>query len=110
MADLKEKISAKNAENKEKVKKEKTPMTRKKKIIVYLAIIVGILVVTNPTIIPFMPKSITAPVQSFITGIFGNMNGVAEMVKLDWSALFQLVIMVIMMLLLRELVNWAMEK
>lgn len=110
MADLKEKLSAKKMEGAKKVKKEKAPMTRKKKIIVYLVIIVGILVVTNPSVIPFMPASITAPMQNFVNGIFGNMSGVAKMVKLDWSVLFQLAMMVLIMLLIRELLHWGMEK
>lgn len=93
-----------------KAPKEKKPMTRMKRIGIYLAAIVIILVVTNPTVIPFMPKFITEPVQDFMYDIFGNMNDVAEMVKLDWSALFQLVIMAIVMLLIRELCIWLLEK
>ena len=90
--------------------KEKKPMTRLKRVGIYFAAIVIILVLTNPTVIPFMPKFVTEPVQDFMYDIFGNMNDVAEMVKLDWSALFQLVIMAIVMLLIRELCNWLLEK
>ena len=94
----------------EKEKKPRKPLTRKKLVIVYLVAIVLILIVTNPTVIPFMPKFITGPVQEFMYGIFGNMKGVADMVKLDWSALFQLVIMAVIMLLVRELCVWLLEK
>ncbi len=90
--------------------KEKKPMTRKKRIILYLVAIVVILVLTNPTVIPFLPSFITAPVQEFMYDIFGNTNSVAEMIRLDWSALFQLVIMAVLLLLLRELCNWLLEK
>ena len=93
-----------------KAPKEKKPMTRMKRVGIYLAAIVIILVVTNPTVIPFMPKFITEPVQEFMYDIFGNMNDVADMVKLDWSALFQLVVMAIVMLLIRELCKWLLEK
>ncbi len=99
-------------ENKNKIKlpKLKKPATRKKRVAIYLVAIVLILIVTNPTVIPFMPDFITAPVQEFMYRIFGNMNDVAEMVKLDWSALFQLVIMAIILLLVRELCSWLLEK
>lgn len=91
-------------------KKEKKQMTRMKRVAIYFAAIVAILVFTNPTVIPFMPEFITAPVQEFMYGIFGNMKDVADMVKLDWSALFQLAIMAICLLLIRELCSWALEK
>jgi len=114
MEELKEKETAqeKQQPKPEKVKKEKKPLvlTRKKKIIIYLVAIVVVLIFTNPTVIPFLPDFITGPVQEFMYGIFGNMNEVAEMVKLDWSALFQLVIMAIILLLIRELCNWLMER
>lgn len=112
MEEVKETVVPTEPEKKETPKKpkEKKPMTRMKRVGIYLAAIVIILVFTNPTVIPFMPEFITAPVQEFMYDIFGNMNGVAEMVKLDWSALFQLVIMAIVMLLIRELCNWLLEK
>lgn len=94
----------------EKIKKPRKPLTRIKRVAIYLAVIVVILVVTNPTVIPFMPDFITEPVQEFMYGIFGNMKGVADMVKLDWSALFQLVIMAVILLLVRELCKWLLEK
>lgn len=100
----------KETKAKKKHPKAKLPATRKKRVILYLVAVVLILIVTNPTVIPFMPEFITAPVQEFIHGIFGNMNDVAEMVKLDWSALFQLVIMAILLLLVREVCCWLLEK
>ncbi len=114
MAELNEKVTP-EAENKapqeKKAPKEKKPMSaRVKRVIIYCVAIVLVLVVTNPTVIPFMPEFITEPVEDFMHGIFGNMSDVAEMVKLDWSSLFQLVIMAIILLLVRELCVWLLEK
>lgn len=97
-------------EKETKQPKRKAPASRKKRVAIYLVAIALILVVTNPTVIPFMPAFITTPVQEFVYSVFGNMNDVAQMVKLDWSTLFQLVIMAIMLLLVRELCNWLLEK
>lgn len=94
----------------EKVKQPRKPMNRGKRVAIYCAVIVVVLILTNPTVIPFMPEFITKPMQEFMYSIFGNMNGVAEMVKLDWSALFQLVIMAVIMLLVRELCKFLLEK
>ena len=93
-----------------KTKKEKRTFSRKKRVIVYLAVIVVILLLTNPTVIPFIPASVAAPVQEFMYRIFGNMNEVAKMVTLDWSVLFRLVVMAVILLLLREVCTWLMEK
>lgn len=112
MEELKEtKVSTEAAQAApQKVKKARKPLSRMKRVVIYFAVIVVILVMTNPTVIPFMPEFITGPVQEFMYSIFGNMKDVAEMVKLDWSALFQLVIMVVIMLLVRELCCWLLEK
>ncbi len=108
MAELKENVTP---ETPAKPPKEKKPMSaRMKRVIVYCVAIVLILVVTNPTVIPFMPEFITGPVQDFMYKIFGNMSDVAEMVKLDWPALFQLAIMAVILLLVRELCRWLLEK
>ena len=117
MEELKEtKVSTEAAKPEEKKAAKKKGFKFKKmekrsmRVAIYLIAIVLILVLTNPTVIPFVPEFITGPVQEFMYSIFGNMNDVAEMVKLDWSALFQLVIMVVIMLLVRELCKWLLEK
>ena len=53
-------------------KKEKRTFSRKKRVIVYLAVIVVILLLTNPAVIPFIPASVSAPVQEFMYKIFGS--------------------------------------
>lgn len=95
---------------KEPEKKEKKSMSRGKRIGIYLAAIVAILVVTNPTVIPFLPDKLTAPLQEMMYKWFGNMNGVANMVKFDIGTLLQLVIMVAILLLVREVCAWGLEK
>ncbi len=111
MEEMKETVAA-EPEKKEPAKtpKERKPLTRGKRIAIFLGVILLILVLTNPTVVPFMPEDITEPVQEFMYETFGNLGGVADMVKLDWGALFQLAIMVIVMLLIREICNWLLEK
>ncbi len=112
MEELKETVAAEPEKKAApKAPKEKKPLSqRTKRVAVFLAVILAILVLTNPTVVPFMPEAITRPVQNFMYDIFGNLGGVAEMVKLDWGALFQLAIMIVVMLLIRELCNWLLEK
>lgn len=112
MEEKKEKVNPSEPENKttQTTKKEKIALTRKKRVLIYLAAILLILLLTNPSVVPFMPDAVSASVQQFMYKTFGNMNDVADMVTLDWSVLFQLVVMAVILLLLRELCIWLMEK
>ena len=110
MEEMKEKTTATQSEAQATPKAKTVAFPRKKRVIVYLVAILVILLLTNPTVIPFMPESISAPVQEFMYKTFGNMNDVANMVTMDWSVLFQLVVMAVILLLLREVCAWLMEK
>ena len=110
MEEMKEKTTATQSEAQATPKSKTGAFPRKKRVIVYLVAILVILLLTNPTVIPFMPESISAPVQEFMYKTFGNMNDVANMVTMDWSVLFQLVVMAVILLLLREVCAWLMEK
>ena len=112
MEEKKETMTASQSEQQAtpETKKEKRTFSRKKRVIVYLAAIVVIILLTNPTVIPFMPAFIAGPVQEFMYKIFGNMSDVAKMVTLDWSVLFRLVVMAVILLLLREVCTWLLEK
>ena len=112
MEELKEKDNVPQTETKETQKpaKEKIALPRKKRVIIYLVAVLVILLLTNPSVIPFMPESVAAPMQEFMTGTFGDMNAVADMITLNWSVLFQLAFMAIILLLLRELCAWLTEK
>ena len=110
MEEMKEKTTATQSEAQATPKSKTVAFPRKKRVIVYLVAILVILLLTNPTVIPFMPESISAPVQEFMYKTFGNMNDVANMVTMDWSVLFQLVVMAVILLLLREVCAWLMEK
>ena len=96
-------------EKKNPLKKFKLPETRKKRVAFYLVAIVVILVVTNPGLIPFLPESVSHVLTNAMSGLFGNVSQIASVISLSWVKLFQLVIMVILMLIVREAANWALE-
>ena len=112
MEELKENSNPSQPETKETQKSDKKKMEfpRKKRVIIYFVAVLVILLLTNPSVIPFMPESVAVPLQEFMTETFGDMNAVTEMIKLNWSVLFQLVFMAVILLLLRELCSWLTEK
>ena len=105
MEELKEKASPSQPETKETQKSDKKKMEfpRKKRVIIYLVAVLVILLLTNPSVIPFMPESVAVPLQEFMTETFGDMNAVTEMITLNWSVLFQLVFMAVILLLIVSL-------
>lgn len=96
-------------EKKNLFKNFKLPETRKKRVAFYLVAIVVILVVTNPSLIPFLPASITGVLTGAMSELFGNVHQIATVISFSWVNLFQLIIMVILLLIVREAANWALE-
>lgn len=93
-----------------KEKKDKAPAGRKERLIAYVVAIVAILILTNPGLIPFLPKSIGSALTRVTSGLFGDVTKIVSVVQINWVSIFQLVLMFLMILIIREIVTWIMEK
>lgn len=69
----------------------------RKKLLQLVILLVAVLFVTNPGMIPFLPQDIKNTLTNTITGMFGNVSDVANVMPLNWVALFKLVVMVIVL-------------
>lgn len=103
-----------NEEKKEVTATKKVPSIpmsakTKGKIIRYLVILLLILVITNPSVIPFMPDSISSGITSALSGLFGDVSAVSDMIGVNWIVLFRVGVMIVMLLLLREVLMWGMD-
>lgn len=87
----------------------KKPKDRKIRVAIYLVAIVVILVVTNPSLIPFLPATVSGFLTEAMIGLFGNVTQISKVITINWVSLFQLAIMVIVMLLVKEGANWLLE-
>ncbi|MGN0999135.1 MAG: mechanosensitive ion channel family protein [Faecousia sp.] len=113
MEKQKETVSTEAPQKKEiknPLKKFKLPQTRKKRVIFYLVAIVLILVVTNPGLIPFLPNSVSNTLTNAMSGLFGNVEQISKVISFSWVKLFQLVIMIMLLMIIREGANWALER
>ena len=94
----------------EKVKKTGKPISRKVRIIVSLCVVAFIVIVTNPGLLPFLPEELTSGMTAFMEDLFGDVGKLADMVSFRWVTVFQLIIMIALLLVVREIANWALEK
>ena len=69
----------------------------RKKLLRLVILLVAVLFVTNPGMIPFLSQDIKNTLTNTITGMFGNVSGVSDMISLNWVVLFKLVVMVIVL-------------
>lgn len=73
----------------------------KKKLLKLLLMLLAVLFITNPSIIPFLPASVTGPVTDAMSNMFGNVGQISSVIKLDWIVLFQLVVMILLLQIIR---------
>ena len=73
------------------------PVASRKKVLKLVLLLLVILVVTNPSLIPFLPASVTEPVMGALNNLFGNVSQISSMIRFDWVVLFQLVVMFLML-------------
>ena len=69
----------------------------RKKLLRLVILLAAVLFVTNPGLIPFLPQDIKNTLTGTITGMFGNVTDVSNMISLNWVVLFKLVVMVIVL-------------
>ncbi len=91
-------------------KKEKSQETRKGRVVKYLIIMAAILLITNPGLIPFLPAGISSAMTRITSGLFGDVDKISNVVKINWINIFQLVLMILMIMVCQELITWVLEK
>ena len=73
----------------------------RKQLLKLVLMIVGVLVITNPSLIPFLPESITGPLTNAMSSMFGNVGQISSVISLNWVAIFKLVVMVLLLQVIR---------
>lgn len=87
----------------------KTPARGKR--IVYLAVaLVLFLIVTNPSVLFFLPDASRDSLRETWSRAFGNVDAVREAIRVNWVAIFQIVAIVLLLTLLVNLVRLILER
>lgn len=73
----------------------------KKKLLKLLLMLMAVLFITNPSMIPLLPAEITGPLTDAMVTMFGNVGQVSSVIRMDWIAVFQLLVMVLLLQIIR---------
>ncbi|MCR5256282.1 MAG: mechanosensitive ion channel family protein [Acetatifactor sp.] len=105
--------------NKEKIKKaikkatKDTAAVTKRNIkhLVKTAIVfVMVLVVTNPAMLAFLPKSMRETINDTWSSLFGGPGALTGMFKINWIGIFQLIIVILFLVLVRDIIQLILGK
>ncbi len=88
-----------SAPQKKSSKRKSNPI----KLIIYIAAVFLIMVITNPQIFPFLPNSVVLFLNSSTSSFLGDMSEIIDIVSFNLGGIVQVVVMVLVMLILREL-------
>ena len=92
-------------------KKEKAPLgVYAKRVIRYAVALVLFLVITNPSVLFFLPEGTRENLRNIWSQVFGNVEGIKEAVRIDFVAIFKIIAIVLMLLLLVNLVRLIISK
>lgn len=79
---------------------EKKNRPQPKKILLYAILLAAFLVVTNPTLLPFLSPEAKQSIGGVWRSLFGDVDSIASVLVLNWATLFKLVAMVLLLILL----------
>ncbi len=97
--------------NNQAAAKQKTPLgTFAKRTIRYGVALVLFLILTNPSVLFFLPGSARDSLRNAWSQVFGNVEGIKEAVRIDFVAIFKIIAIVLLMLFLVNLVRLVISK
>ena len=73
----------------------------KKQVLKLVLMILAVLFITNPSMIPLLPNSITGPLTDAMSAMFGNVGQISSVISLNWVVIFKLVVMVLVLQVIR---------
>lgn len=81
-----------------------------RRAIKYVVWIVVILFLTNPGLIPFLPASAKATLTSAFSHLLGDVTQISSVLRFNWVAVIQLVIMVLILRLVQLVLSMALTR
>ena len=84
-------------------------LSRGKKVVILLVILVFFRIVTNPSILP-LPARVKEWLRNAWSSMFGNVEEITQTITINWISLFQIVAIILMLALAYNLIKWILEK
>ncbi len=100
------KQTAQPAQTETKEKKQ-SPL---KRIIILAVILVLILLLTNPSLMFFLPESMRESLKEFYRGLFGDVDQIAKVIQIKWITLFKLAVIILFTMILKAVLKLIMDR
>ncbi len=84
-------------------------LSRGKKVVILLVVLVFFRIVTNPSILP-LPARVKEWLRNAWSSMFGNVEEITQTITINWISLFQIVAIILMLALAYNLIKWILEK
>ena len=79
-------------------------------VIRWAVILIVFLLITNPGLIPFLPRSARESVRGTWQRIFGDVGKIAGTFTLNWATLFQVIAIILMMVFITALLRFVLQR
>ena len=74
------------------------------KIVGWAVILLLFLIITNPSLLPFLSAETKESVKETWVGIFGDVGKISKVVKFNWATLFQVVAIIMLMVIVTSII------
>ncbi len=102
----KKKLSPKDLFNPEKMKKSGTLGQAVK----WLVILILFLLITNPSLIPFLPEETKQSIRGTWEKLFGDVGKISKSVTINWATLFQVIAIILVMIVVTTVLAFVLSK
>jgi len=104
-----------NKESKQEAKQTARPVREKKKvnivqIIIWAVILLVFLLLTNPSLIPFLSEDTRMKLKESWDSVFGDVGGIASTVKINWISIFQVIAIILAVILITKIIKFILDK
>ena len=94
-------------------KREKNSLGRPKvkigKVIGWVIALIVFLVITNPSIIPFLSEDTKDSLKDTWSRVFGDVGKISKVVKFNWATLFQVIAIILLTLVVTSLILFVLD-
>lgn len=80
-----------------------------KNVILFGITLLIFLIITNPTILFFLPKSTKNDLSNTWGDVFGDVNKVSSLVKLNWITIFQVITVILLMIVIINIIRFILS-
>ena len=94
----------------EKTEKKEKKQNPWKRIIILVVILLLILLLTNPSLMFFLPASWREGMKSAYSGLFGDVDQITKVVRINWISLFKVVVIILLMMIIKGVLKLILEK